>query len=71
MPSLYNLGTILLASVMSMTAITYDRLTAIVLPTDIRIGKFKAKVLICCTWLIGLLIAAPLAIFREYKVTTI
>ncbi|XP_066258265.1 substance-K receptor-like [Euwallacea similis] len=59
--------TILLASVISMTAITYDRLTAIVLPTDVKMDKFKAKILICCTWVIALLLSAPLAIFRDYR----
>ncbi|CAG9763401.1 unnamed protein product [Ceutorhynchus assimilis] len=58
---------ILLASVISMSAITYDRLTAIVLPIDTKIDKCKAKIIICCTWLIGILLAMPLAIFRNYK----
>ncbi|XP_066153339.1 substance-K receptor-like [Euwallacea fornicatus] len=59
--------TILLASVISMTAITYDRLTAIVLPTDVKMDKFKAKILICCTWVVALLLSAPLTIFRDYR----
>ncbi|KAL1494182.1 hypothetical protein ABEB36_009821 [Hypothenemus hampei] len=59
--------TILLASVISMSAITYDRLTAIVLPTDVRFSKLKAKIIICSTWIIGCLISLPLAVFREYR----
>lgn len=61
-------GTILLASVISMSAVTYDRLTAIVLPTETRIDKMKSKIVICSTWIIALILSAPLAIFREYRV---
>uniref|UniRef100_A0AAR5PMD9 G-protein coupled receptors family 1 profile domain-containing protein n=2 Tax=Dendroctonus ponderosae TaxID=77166 RepID=A0AAR5PMD9_DENPD len=59
--------TILLASVISMSAVTYDRLTAIVLPSETRIDKMKSKIVICSTWIIALILSAPLAIFREYR----
>ncbi|XP_060521574.1 substance-K receptor-like [Cylas formicarius] len=59
--------TILIASVISMSAITYDRLTAIVLPNETRINKSRAKVIMALTWLIGLTLSIPLIIYRTYK----
>ena len=61
-------GTILMASVISMSAITYDRLTAIVLPNDTRINDTKAKIIIPATWVIGTVLSIPLAFYRTYKV---
>ncbi|XP_030758668.1 substance-K receptor-like [Sitophilus oryzae] len=58
---------ILMASVISMSAITYDRLISILLPNETRINQTKAKIVIFCTWLIGIVLSVPLAIFRTYK----
>ncbi|XP_050302971.1 substance-K receptor-like [Anthonomus grandis grandis] len=59
--------TILLASVISMSAITYDRLTAIVLPNESKIDKPRAKMVICLSWLIAMGLSTPLGFFRNYR----
>ncbi|XP_076250782.1 neuromedin-K receptor-like [Rhynchophorus ferrugineus] len=58
---------LLMASVISMSAITYDRLTSIVLPNETRIDQKKAKIVICCTWIIGIAMSYPLAVYRTFK----
>lgn len=58
---------ILIASVISMSAITYDRLTAIVLPRETRITKKMAKTLMAITWIVGLLLSVPIFLNRTYK----
>ncbi|CAG9863801.1 unnamed protein product [Phyllotreta striolata] len=58
---------ILIASVISMSAITYDRLTAIVLPKETRITKKGAKTIMVVTWIIGLLLSVPIYLNRQYR----
>ncbi|XP_056638901.1 neuropeptide Y receptor type 2-like [Diorhabda sublineata] len=58
---------LLLASVVSMSAVTYDRLTAIVLPKETRITKKRAKALIAIMWIIGLVLSLPMVFNRKYK----
>lgn len=59
---------ILLTSVITLSAISYDRLTAILLPKESRLTKNRAKVVIIVTWITGLLISTPLFFYRTYKV---
>lgn len=59
---------ILLTSVITLSAISYDRLTAILLPKESRLTKNRAKVVIVVTWVSGLLISTPLFFYRTYKV---
>ncbi|XP_019880039.2 substance-P receptor isoform X2 [Aethina tumida] len=58
---------ILLSSVFSMSAITYDRLTAILLPRETRLSLKGAKIVMFVTWLAGLILSLPLVFYRTYK----
>ncbi|KAJ8979335.1 hypothetical protein NQ317_006949 [Molorchus minor] len=58
---------ILIASVISMSAITYDRLTAIVLPKETRLNRNGAKIAMVVTWIVGMLLSVPLVLYRTYK----
>lgn len=62
-------GAFLITAVLNLSAVSYDRLTAIVLPSETRLTMKGAKVVICLTWLAGFLIALPLAIYRSYRVS--
>ncbi|KAI4455884.1 neuropeptide y receptor [Holotrichia oblita] len=57
----------LLVSVMNLSAISYDRLTAIVLPKETRLNRKGAKILIAITWVSGFVLASPLCVYRTYK----
>ncbi|XP_055856553.1 neuropeptide FF receptor 2 [Episyrphus balteatus] len=61
-------GSLLITAVLNLSGVSYDRLTAIVLPLEARLTIKGAKVVMVVTWLIGFVIATPLAIFRIYKV---
>lgn len=61
-------GAFLVTAVFNLCAVSYDRLTAIVLPTETRLNIRGAKIVMVLTWLAGGVFAAPLAIFRFYKV---
>ncbi|XP_075167535.1 neuropeptide FF receptor 2 [Haematobia irritans] len=61
-------GAFLITAVLNLSVVSYDRLTAIVLPSETRLTMRGAKIVICLTWLSGILIALPLAIYRSYKV---
>lgn len=65
----YYVATILIASILSLCAVSYDRLTAIVMPMESRITMHGAKIIIILTWLAGSIIAVPLFIYRYYKVS--
>lgn len=58
----------LITAVLNLSAVSYDRLTAIVLPQESRLTMRGARIVIGCTWLAGVLLALPLAIYRVYKV---
>lgn len=62
------LGAILITSVVSMSAITYDRLTAIVLPQETRLSKKGAKIVMTITWILGVILSIPISLYRTYKV---
>lgn len=59
---------ILLASVISVSVISYDRLTAILLPRESKLTKKGAKIVMVITWVAGFLISTPLCVYRTYKV---
>lgn len=61
-------GAILITSVVSMSAITYDRLTAIVLPQETRLSKNGAKIVMTITWILGVILSIPISLYRTYKV---
>ncbi|XP_073847147.1 neuropeptide FF receptor 2 [Musca autumnalis] len=61
-------GAFLITAVLNLSAVSYDRLTAIVMPSEARLTMRGAKIVICMTWLAGILIALPLAIYRSYRV---
>lgn len=61
-------GVFLITAVLNLSVVSYDRLTAIVLPSETRLTMRGAKIVILITWLAGILIALPLAIYRSYKV---
>lgn len=52
-----------------MCVCSYDRLTAIVLPMEKRITMRSAKMTMFLTWMVGLSISIPFAIYRNYKVS--
>lgn len=59
----------LITAVLNLSAVSYDRLTAIVLPTETRLTMWGVRFVIAFTWLGGFLIALPLALYRTYKVS--
>ncbi|XP_039447113.1 neuropeptide Y receptor type 2-like [Culex pipiens pallens] len=60
-------GSLLITSVLCLCAISYDRLTAIVFPKKSKLTFRGVWALIACTWIIGVLLALPLTIYRNYK----
>lgn len=60
--------TLLITGVLNLCAVSYDRLTAIVLPRESRITVRVARIIMCLTWLAGLAIGVPFTIYRNYKV---
>lgn len=64
---LIQLGALLLTAVFSLVAVSYDRLTAIVLPTETRLTVFGARIVMLLSWLFGILMSIPLSLYRAYK----
>ncbi|XP_058830844.1 somatostatin receptor type 5-like [Topomyia yanbarensis] len=60
-------GSLLITSVLCLSAISYDRLTAIVFPRHSRLTTRGVSVLVFCAWFFGFLLALPLNVFRTYK----
>ncbi|EDW74951.2 uncharacterized protein Dwil_GK15627 [Drosophila willistoni] len=58
----------LITAVLNLSVVSYDRLTAIVLPRETRLTFTAAKIVILCTWILGVLFASPLALYRSYRV---
>ncbi|KAJ2940453.1 hypothetical protein O0L34_g136 [Tuta absoluta] len=56
----------LLANVLAVILVSYDRLAAAVLPTEARITKKAAPKIIVGSWAIALIVSIPWIIFREY-----
>ncbi|KAL3273589.1 hypothetical protein HHI36_015021 [Cryptolaemus montrouzieri] len=57
---------ILISSVMSLSVISYDRLSSIVIPAT-GLNVTKAKICMVATWVTGFILSIPLVIFRNYK----
>lgn len=60
--------TCLLASVFSLTVISFDRLLGIVYPFHRRLDKMTARIIILAVWMAAMGIATPFIFFRTYKV---
>ncbi|XP_030387713.1 neuropeptide FF receptor 2 [Scaptodrosophila lebanonensis] len=58
----------LITGVLNLSVVSYDRLTAIVLPSEKRLTLRGAKIVIACTWLAGVIFALPLALYRSYRI---
>ncbi|XP_022224654.2 neuropeptide Y receptor type 2 [Drosophila obscura] len=58
----------LITAVLNLSVVSYDRLTAIVLPRETRLTVRGAQIVIVCTWIGGVLLASPLALYRAYRV---
>lgn len=61
-------GALLITAVFNLCAVTYERLTAIVLPMETRLTIFGTKIVMACTWVGGFTLAVPLAVYRTYRV---
>lgn len=59
----------MVTAVFNLCAVSYDRLTAIVLPTETRLTVRGAKIVMTASWVVGGISAIPLAIFRFYRVS--
>lgn len=58
---------LLITSVITLCFISYDRLTAIAFPMETRLSLKAAKCVIFASWIGGLILSTPLAIFRSYQ----
>ncbi|XP_017066482.1 neuropeptide FF receptor 2 [Drosophila eugracilis] len=58
----------LITAVLNLSVVSYDRLTAIVLPMETRLTIRGVQVVVVCTWILGILLASPLALYRSYRV---
>ncbi|XP_017120155.2 neuropeptide FF receptor 2 [Drosophila elegans] len=58
----------LITAVLNLSVVSYDRLTAIVLPMETRLTVRGAQIVVVCTWVLGILLASPLALYRAYRV---
>lgn len=65
---LCSIGALLITAVFNLCAVTYERLTAIVLPMETRLTIFGTKIVMACTWVGGFTLAVPLAVYRTYRV---
>lgn len=62
-------GALLMTAVFNLCAVTYERLTAIVLPMETRLTIFGTKIVMACAWVAGFTLAVPLAVYRTYRVS--
>lgn len=58
---------LLITSVITLCFISYDRLTAIAFPMEARLNYKTARYVIVGSWIGGLVLSSPLAIFRSYQ----
>ena len=61
----------MLAKALSITAISFDQLTSVVNPYRARMGAGKAKNVVWAIWMISVVCASPLIIWRTYHVRLI
>lgn len=64
-------GVFLITSVLNLVSVSYDRLTAIVLPQEAKLTVRGSYIVIASTWILGITMALPLLIFRYYRVSMI
>ena len=62
------LGTLLLTDVFGLCAVSYDRLTAIVLPNRARMNCRSSLIVALASWTAGTLFSLPFVLFHYYKV---
>ena len=60
-------GAFLITAVLNLCAVSYDRLTAIVLPMETRLTVRGAKIVMLLTWVAGFALSIPLALYRIYR----
>lgn len=58
---------LLITAVITLCFISYDRLTAIAFPMETRLNFRTAKYVIIASWIGGIILSSPLAIFRNYQ----
>lgn len=58
---------LLITSVITLCFISYDRLTAIAFPMESRLTFRSTKKVIAASWIGGLILSSPLAIFRDLQ----
>jgi hypothetical protein len=58
---------LLIASVITLCFISKDRLMAVAFPMEKRLNARQVKYAIATSWLVGLLLSFPLAIFTNYR----
>lgn len=63
----YFPGAFLITAILNLCAISYDRLTAIVLPLETRLSLKATKCVMILIWIAGIFIASPLFIYRNYE----
>lgn len=63
----YFSGAILISSVLSLSVISYDRLTSIV-ANSTALNVMKTKICMVLTWATGFFLSSPLVFLRKYKV---
>ncbi|XP_070491080.1 substance-K receptor [Chironomus tepperi] len=56
----------LITSVITLCFVSYERLTAIAFPMQARLTLHDTKVVIVASWICGLILSSPLAIFKNY-----
>jgi hypothetical protein len=62
------LGSLLFTGVLNLVAVSYDRLTAIVMPLEARLTVRGAHIVMASTWVTGVILGLPLIFFRMYRV---
>lgn len=63
----YTQVALLITSVITLCFISYDRLTAIAFPMETRLSFKTAKIAIAASWIGGLILSSPLAVFRNFQ----
>lgn len=58
---------LLFTGVLNLVAVSYDRLTAIVMPLEARLTVRGAHIVMASTWVTGVILGLPLIFFRMYR----
>jgi hypothetical protein len=62
------LGSLLFTGVLNLVAVSYDRLTAIMTPLEVRMTVHGAHIVMASTWVTGVILGLPPVFFRMYRV---